>query len=84
MDAGKLRREGEVVGEDVALDDGGAAEDIVDAMGNKVEVKKHKNLTAKEIKKQIKELEENKRKAIKGNIAELSNYLVSMWKVDDE
>jgi len=57
MNGGILKREGDVVGDDVELINNNEAEDIVDGMGNKIEVQKHKNLTGKEIKRQIKELE---------------------------
>merc|ERR1719161_125827 len=56
MDKGHLRREGEVVGEDVALDNkAGADDEVFDAAGNKIDVKKA--LNEKDKKKRIKEIE---------------------------
>jgi len=58
MDKGRLRREGQTVGEDVVLGKAGAAQDdIFDAAGNKIDMKLQKSMTDREIKKKIKELE---------------------------
>merc|ERR1712079_237241 len=58
MDKGRLRREGEVVGEDVALDKAGDGPDeVFDGAGNKINVQKQKNLSDKDKKKKIKEIE---------------------------
>jgi len=58
MDKGRLRREGEAVGEDVVLGKSGAdQEDVFDAAGNKIDVKLQKSMTDKEIKKKMKEIE---------------------------
>merc|ERR1712167_47586 len=51
MDKGHLRREGEVVGEDVALDNKvGANDEVFDAAGNKIDVKKALNENDKKLK----------------------------------
>merc|ERR1712072_1471584 len=58
MDKGRLREEGEVKGEDVALggnDDG--PDEMYDASGNKIDVKRQKAMSDKDKKKKIKELE---------------------------
>jgi elongation factor 3 len=58
MDKGRLREEGEVMGEDVALggiDDG--PDEMYDASGNKIDVKRQKAMSDKDKKKKIKELE---------------------------
>jgi elongation factor 3 len=58
MDKGHLRREGEVVGEDVALDKAGDGPDeVFDGAGNKINVQKQKTLSDKEKKKKIKDIE---------------------------
>merc|ERR1719262_1859880 len=58
MDKGYLRREGDVIGEDVALDNKGpSADEVYDAAGNKIDVKKQANLSDKDKKKKIKDIE---------------------------
>jgi len=58
MDKGYLRREGDVVGEDVQLAGaGGAKDDVFDGAGNKIEVNINVSLSDKDKKKKIKELE---------------------------
>merc|ERR1712125_167574 len=58
MDKGRLRCEGEVVGEDVALDKAGDGPDeVFDGAGNKINVQKQKNLSDKDKKKKIKDIE---------------------------
>merc|ERR1712032_941727 len=71
--------EGDVVGEDVALADAVQAEDIVDGMGNKIEVKRHKELPPKEIKKLIKDIEKQLKDGKKKN----SLLDEDMWKLED-
>merc|ERR1719313_888965 len=56
MDAGHLRAEGgEYV--DVKVEDRGLDEEITDAAGNKIDVKRQKDLQGKELKKAIKDIE---------------------------
>jgi elongation factor 3 len=56
MDAGHLRAEGgEYV--DVKIEDKGLDEEITDAAGNKIDVKRQKDLQGKELKKAIKDIE---------------------------
>merc|ERR1711904_762334 len=56
MDAGHLRAEGgEYV--DVKIEDKPLDEEITDAAGNKIDVKRQKELSAKELKKAIKDIE---------------------------
>merc|ERR1712150_151379 len=58
MDKGRLRREGEVVGEDVALDKDGDGPDVVmDGAGNQIDVKRQVQMSDKDKKKKIKEME---------------------------
>merc|ERR1712186_337 len=81
MDKGRLRCEGEVVGEDVALDKAGDGPDeVFDAAGNKIDVKKQAALSDKDKKKKIKDIEkklkEHKKKAC------LSDD--EMWEIMDE
>merc|ERR1712061_577975 len=71
MDKGRLRREGEVVGEDVALDKAGEGPDeVFDGAGNKIDVKRQATLSAKDMKKKIKDIEktlkDHKKKACLG------------------
>merc|ERR1712036_74959 len=55
MDKGHLRREGDVVGEDVALDKAGQGPDeVFDGAGNKIDVKRQATLSDKDKKKKIK------------------------------
>merc|ERR1712051_1018089 len=67
MDKGHLRREGEVVGEDVALQKAGEGPDeVFDGAGNKIEVARQKTVSVKDKKKMIKDIEkklkDNKKK----------------------
>merc|ERR1712070_974471 len=56
MDAGHLRAEGgEYV--DVKMEDKGGDDEITDAAGNKIDVKRQKELNSKELKKAIKDIE---------------------------
>lgn len=81
MDAGRLTREGEVVGEDVELDGGaGAQEDIVDGAGNVIKVDKAKTMTDKERKKAIKEIEKKlKEHKKKNNLSDADK-----WELEDK
>merc|ERR1719230_26248 len=81
MDKGYLRREGEVVGEDVALTNSGpGADDVYDAAGNKIDVKKQANLSDKDKKKKIKDIEKKlKDHKKKNNLTE-----EEMYELEDE
>jgi len=78
MDAGRLRREGEVVGEDVSLTDAAQADEVMDGAGNKIEVKKNKELPAKEMKKLIKDIEKQLKDGKKKKLPE-----EEMWLLED-
>eukprot|EP00747_Dinoflagellata_sp_TGD_P084469 gnl/TRDRNA2_/TRDRNA2_162523_c2_seq1.p1 gnl/TRDRNA2_/TRDRNA2_162523_c2~~gnl/TRDRNA2_/TRDRNA2_162523_c2_seq1.p1 ORF type:complete len:382 (-),score=105.64 gnl/TRDRNA2_/TRDRNA2_162523_c2_seq1:109-1125(-) len=79
MDKGRLRREGDVVGEDTVLEGLGAQqEDVTDSLGNKIEVKA--KLSDKERKKKIKDIE--KKLALHAKKPCLSDE--DMWKLTDE
>jgi len=82
MDAGRLNREGEVVGEDVALDDNaaGGADEIVDGSGNVIQVNKMKTMSEKDRKKAIKEIEKKLKEHKKKNT--LSE--AEMWELQDK
>merc|ERR1712093_202804 len=81
MDAGRLTREGEVVGEDVALDNtGGDQDEIVDGAGNVIKVNKIKTMSEKERKKAIKEIEKKLKEHKKKNT--LSE--AEMWELQDK
>lgn len=81
MDKGYLRREGEVVGEDVALTNlGPGADDVYDAAGNKIDLKKQANLSDKDKKKKIKDIEKKlKDHKKKNNLTE-----EEMYELEDE
>merc|ERR1712093_853655 len=81
MDAGRLTREGEVVGEDVELDNtGGDQDEIVDGAGNVIKVNKMKTMSEKERKKAIKEIEKKLKEHKKKNT--LSE--AEMWELQDK
>jgi hypothetical protein len=81
MDAGRLTREGEVVGEDVELDNGGdGADEVVDGAGNVIQVNKMKTMTEKDRKKAIKEIEKKLKDHKKKNT--LSD--AEMWELQDK
>jgi elongation factor 3 len=82
MDAGRLNREGEVVGEDVALGDGGGADqdEIVDGSGNVIKVNKMKTMSEKDRKKAVKEIEKKLKEHKKKNT--LSD--AEMWELQDK
>merc|ERR1711879_199385 len=84
MDAGRLRREGELAedGADQEFGDGGneAPEEVVDASGNVVKVNKVKTMTDKERKKAIKELE----KKLKENKKKQNLSDAEMWELQDK
>lgn len=79
MDAGHLRAEG---GEytDTKIEDKGGADEIFDGAGNKIDVNKQKALSAKDLKKAIKDAE-NKLKA-----SQKKNTLSEeeMWELQDK
>jgi len=81
MDKGRLRREGEVVGEDVILDKAGEGPDeVFDGAGNKIEVKKQANMSDKDKKKKIKEIE----KKLKDHKKKACLSEEEMWELTDE
>jgi len=81
MDQGRLTREGEVVGEDVELDNGENGEDeVVDGAGNVIKVNKMKTMTEKDRKKAIKEIEKRLKEHKKKNT--LSE--AEMWELQDK
>jgi hypothetical protein len=81
MEAGFLREEGEIQGDD---DDMGeiqqAPDEIVDGSGNVVQVNKAKTMTDKERKKAIKEIEKKLKEHKKKNT--LSD--AEMWELQDK
>jgi len=80
MEAGRLREEGELQGDEEFADQGAGAEEIVDQYGNKIEVNKAKSMTDKERKKAIKELEKLLKEHKKKNT--LSD--AEMWELQDK
>merc|ERR1712190_205988 len=81
MEAGRLREEGEIVGDDEDMAEMNAGPDeIVDASGNKIEVNRAKTMTDKERKKAIKEIEKklNDHKK-KNNLSE-----AECWELQDK
>merc|ERR550514_646523 len=81
MDKGYLRREGEVVGEDVALTNSGpGADDVYDAAGNKIDVKKQGSLSDKDKKKKIKDIE----KKLKDHKKKSNFTEEEMYELEDE
>lgn len=80
MEAGFLREEGEIVGDDDMQEMNDGPDEIVDASGNKIEVNKVKTMTDKERKKAIKELEKKLKEHKKKNT--LSE--AEMWEVQDK
>merc|ERR1719331_2476834 len=80
MEAGRLREEGEIVGEEEFEDQGAGPDVIVDQYGNKIEVNKAKTMTDKERKKAIKEIEKKLKDHKKKN--NLSD--AEMWELQDK
>jgi len=81
MDAGRLTKEGDVVGEDVSLEaEGAGADEIVDGSGNVIQVNKMKLMSEKERKKAIKEIEKKLKEHKKKNT--LSD--AEMWELQDK
>merc|ERR1712187_625368 len=81
MNKGYLRIEGESVDLDKGKEDGNAVqEDIFDASGNKIDVKKRVTLSAKDQKKAIKDLEKKLKDGKKNKT--LSDE--EMWEMEDE
>jgi elongation factor 3 len=81
MDQGRLTKEGDVVGEDVDLDDGlGAEDEIVDGAGNVIKVNKMKTMTEKDRKKAIKEIEKKLKEHKKKNTMSDGE----MWELQDK
>merc|ERR1712032_1288444 len=81
MNKGYLRIEGESVDLDKGKDDGNAVqEDVFDASGNKIDVKKKVTLSAKDQRKAIKDLEKKLKDGKKNKT--LSDE--EMWEMEDE
>jgi len=80
MKGGYLRIEGESVGDDVAEDGNKAQEDVYDAAGNKIDVKKNVQLSDKDKKKAIKDLEKKMKDGKKKKL--LSDE--EMWELEDK
>lgn len=81
MEAGRLTREGEVVGEDVALNTGNdGAEEVVDGAGNVIKVNKEKTMSEKDMKKKLKELEKKLKEHKKKNTLSEGE----MWETQDK
>jgi len=82
MDAGRLTREGEVVGDDEALnaDPSGGADEIIDGAGNVIKIDRQKTMSDKERKKAIKEIEKKLKEHKKKNT--LSD--AEMWELQDK
>jgi elongation factor 3 len=81
MDQGRLTREGDVVGEDVELDNGmGAEDEVVDGAGNVIKINKMKTMSEKDRKKAIKEIEKKLKEHKKKNT--LSD--AEMWELQDK
>merc|ERR1719265_2100359 len=80
MEAGFLREEGEIQGEEEFEDAGAGPDEIVDQYGNKIEVNKEKSMTDKERKKVIKEIEKRlKEHKKKDTLSE-----AEMWELQDK
>ena len=81
MEAGRLREEGETHQEDEELEaSAGGPDEIVDASGNKIEVARAKQMTDKECKKAIKEIEKKLHEHKKKNT--MSD--AEMWEMEDK
>jgi elongation factor 3 len=80
MEAGRLREEGEIVGDEEFEDGANGPDEIVDQYGNKIEVNKAKTMTDKERKKAIKEIEKRLKEHKKKNT--LSDP--EMWELQDK
>lgn len=81
MEAGRLSREGEVTGEDVALtNDDGGADEIVDGAGNVIKINKEKTMSEKDMKKKLKDLEKRLKEHKKKNTMSDGE----MWEVQDK
>merc|ERR1711972_815548 len=80
MDAGRLREEGEIVGDDAMGDQNAGPDEIVDASGNKIEVNRAKAMSDKDKKKAIKDIEKQLQQHKKKNT--LSEE--EMWSLRDK
>merc|ERR1712032_1317151 len=80
MDAGRLREEGEILGDDAMADGNIGPDEIFDASGNKIEVNRAKAMSDKERKKSIKEIE--KQLAVHKKKNTLSD--AEMWELQDK
>jgi len=80
MDAGRLREEGEIVGDEDMGDQNAGPDEIYDASGNKIEVSRAKTMTDKERKKRIKDIE--KQLTVHKKTKNLSEP--EMWELQDE
>lgn len=80
MEAGRLREEGEVVGDDTMDDTMAGPDEIIDESGNKIEVNRAKTMTDKERKKAIKEIE----KRLKDHKKKNTLSEAEMWELQDK
>merc|ERR1719181_1128926 len=80
MEAGQLRSEGEVVGDETLDNEGEGADEIVDGAGNVIKVNKEKTMTDKERKKAIKEIEKKLKEHKKKNTLTDAD----MWELQDK
>lgn len=81
MEAGRLREEGEIeIGDDDLADANAGPDEIVDNMGNKIEVNRAKTMTDKERKKAIKEIE----KKLKDHKKKNTISEAEMWELQDK
>jgi hypothetical protein len=80
MDAGRLTKEGEAVGDETMDDAGMDQDEIVDGAGNVIKVNKVKAMSDKDRKKAIKEIEKKLKEHKKKNI--LSD--AEMWELQDK
>jgi len=80
MEAGRLREEGEIQGDDDMGDMNQGPDEIIDGAGNKIEVNKEKSMTDKERKKAIKEIEKRLQEHKKKNTLSEGE----MWELQDK
>merc|ERR1719502_2520855 len=80
MEAGFLREEGEIAGDEEINDGADGPDEVVDASGNKIEVSRAKTMTDKERKKAVKEIEKRLKEHKKKNT--LSE--AEMWELQDK
>jgi len=80
MEAGFLREEGEIMGDEDMGDMADGPDEVVDGSGNKIEVSKVKSMTDKERKKAIKEIEKRLKEHKKKNTMSEAE----MWELQDK